>query len=511
MFKKTVQKTKRNMSNVGNNQWCFSEILHAKSSGIDNVSSSVLKDVITVLLTLITHLFNLTLKNGIFPKSWKKALVVPIPKAGNLTKVQNYRPISLLPLPGKLLEKLVHAQLSAHLENIKYLTDNQHGFRKQHSTVHSIAQLTNFINTSMDKGQPTLAAFIDFRKVFDCVQHSILLGKLSSIGIDNRAVKWFESYLSDREQRVLANIIYSSYQSVTQGVPQGSVLGPLFYIIYANDINNIIKSCKIALYADDTVLYTANVNFQKSINKVQKDIDALSQWCVQNGIRMNIEKTKLMVFGSQVKVKQLPDFTVTVEELPLTLTNSYKYLGMTLDSQLNYDKHVQNIITRVSLKLKQLRRMRYFLDVRAATLVYKSMILPIMEYGDTFLVGATAEKRKKLQTLQNKGLSCALSLDRDISTEELHRRAKLQKLKNRREQHLLSHMFDIVSYGRQLRKPRLSGVRTRSQNKKMIKLRKPNTEKYKKSLAYMGPQKWNSLPDQYHHLKTRLHFNTRIK
>ena len=503
--------------------WNFSEIRQSdvlkvvksintsKSSGIENVSSFILKETFTILLAQITHLFNLTTRTCVFPKAWKEALVIPIPKTGNLTKVQNYRPISLLPLPGKLLEKLIHTQVSAHLENIKFLSDNQHGFRKHHSTVHSIAQLTNYINAKMDKGLPTLAAFIDFRKAFDCVQHQILLGKLSTIGIDKRAIRWFESYLTDRKQRVLANNTYSTFQSVTQGVPQGSVLGPLFYIIYANDINKIIKSCKVALYADDTVLYTASANFNRSVGKIQSDMNALSQWCNLNGIRMNTEKTKLMVFGNTTKVKKLPTFEVQVNGEPLIMTNCYKYLGVALDGQLNYNLHVQNIIARVSLKLRQFKRMRYFLDVRAATLVYKNMILPIMEYGDIFLVGATVENKKKLQVLQNKGLRCAFMRDHETSVEELHRLAKLQKLKVRRDQHLLSYMFDQACTGKHLKKRRLTGVKTRSQNKKLLHLCKPNTEKFKKSLAYRGPRRWNSLPDQYHHCKTRSQFINRVK
>ena len=384
----------------------------------------------------------------------------------------------MLPLPGKLLEKLIHSQVSTHLDNVKFLSDNQHGFRKQHSTVHSIAQITNFVNTKMDKGQPTLAAFIDFRKAFDCVQHEILLDKLSESGIDDRAVKWFDSYLSDRKQMVLANNTYSMLQAVTQGVPQGSVLGPLFYIIYANDIEKIIKSCKIALYADDTVLYTANTDFGKSVKNVQADMVALSQWYVKNGIRMNTEKNKLMVFGSAFKVKQIPEFEVKVDDVPLSIVNCYKYLGVTLDSQLNYNKHVQNTIARVSLKLRQLRRMRYFLDIRAATMVYKNMILPILEYGDIFLVGATIENKKKLQILQNKVLRCALLKDFDTSVDELHRLAKIQKLKVRRNQHLLCHMHDLATSRKHLRARRLTGVKTRSQNKKLLRLPKPNTENF---------------------------------
>ena len=507
------------------NEWSFTNVHEAevfkviktinvsKSSGIENMSSFVLKEALTILLTQITYLFNLTIKTSRFPKAWKEALVIPIPKTGNLTKVENYRPISLLPLPGKLLEKLIHAQLSEHLETTEFLSENQHGFRKQHSTVHSVAQVTSYINTKMDRGQPTLAAFIDFRKAFDCVQHPVLLGKLASTGIDRKAVKWFESYLTGRKQKVLANNTCSTFQSVTQGVPQGSVLGPLFYIIYANDINKIIKKSKIALYADDTVLYTANPNFGKSVSNIQADMNALGQWCKDNGIGMNVEKIKLVVFGSPTKLKQLPPFEVKVDDLPLNVVTSYKYLGMTLDNHLNFNKHIQNVIWRVSVELKQFRRMRYFLDTRAATLVYKNMILPVIEYGDIFLVGATVENRKKLQTLQNKGLRCALMWEQDTSVTDLHDALKIQKLKVRRDHHLLNYMFDLANSktGCYLQKRKAVGIRTRSQNKRLLKIGKPNTEKFKNSLAYRGPKKWNALPEQYHHLKSRNLFKNRVK
>ena len=202
----------------------------SKSSGLSNISSFVVKEAFSILIPQITFLFNLTIRTSIFPRAWKEALVIPIPKTGNAKQVQNYRPISLLPLPGKLLEKLVHAQISEYLENISHLTENQHGFRKGHSTIHSVAQVTNYINTKMDGRLPTLAAFIDFRKAFDCVQHPVLLDKLADLGLDRAVTDWFRSYLCDRKQRVLANDTLSSWQSVTQGVPQGSVLGPLFYI-----------------------------------------------------------------------------------------------------------------------------------------------------------------------------------------------------------------------------------------------------------------------------------------
>ena len=180
------------------------------------------------------------------------------------------------------------------------------------STVHSAAQLINYVNKKLDSKVPTLAVYVDFRKAFDCVQHPVLLGKLADLNLDDSVISWVDSYLSNRQQRVLANETFFPFLPVSQGVPQGSVLGPLFYIIYANDISRIVKNCGIALYADDTVLYTVNKNFHTSITLMQDDIDALSVWCENNGIRANTDKTKVMVFRSKCNLKKIPDFDIHV-------------------------------------------------------------------------------------------------------------------------------------------------------------------------------------------------------
>ena len=177
----------------------------SKSPGLQDVSSFVVKETFTVLVKQITHLMNISVQSSILPTEWKNALVIPTPKSGNLSLVQNYRPISLLPLPGKILEKLMHKQLMLYVDENSLLTKYQHGFRKGHSCIHSVAQLTNFIDKKMDSGTPTLAAFVDFRKAFDCVQHPILLQKLSCLGLAKSVIDWFRSYLTGRRQQVLAN------------------------------------------------------------------------------------------------------------------------------------------------------------------------------------------------------------------------------------------------------------------------------------------------------------------
>ena len=474
----------------------------SKSSGLDSVSSFVLKEAFQVLIREVTFMYNLSIRSSRFPTAWKQALVIPIPKTGNSSLVQNYRPISLLPLPGKILEKLVHQQLSNYLEMDELLAEEQHGFRK-HSTMHAVAQLSNYINKKLDARKTALVAYIDFKKAFDCVQHPLLLDKLANLGVGERVLNWVESYLTDRKQKVFANNVYSSARLITQGIPQGSVLGPLFYIIYANDIAKIVKNCEVALYADGTVLFTSDSNFENSVKDLQEDLNSLNSWCSNNGITANTSKTKIMMFGTRNMLGKLPPCQVTLDGTPLQVVTTYKYLGISLDNQLRFNLHVNKIIGSVTAKLKQFQRMRSFLNTKAALMVYKNMMLPILEYGDIFLSATTNVNRQRLQVLQNKGLRCALGRDLETSTDDLHAEARLLQLKYRREQHLLNFMYDQAQDVNKLQVKNVLAIRTRSSNKKLLKVKRPRTEKFKKSLAYIGPKKWNSLTESYHYAQSK--------
>ena len=466
-----------------------------KSSGLNNISTKVLRDGLLALNNQFTHIINTSISKQTFPAEWKNAKVIPIPKTGDLTQVSNYRPISLLPIPGKVLEKVVHTQLEDYLEEGELINEHQFGFRKYRSTINAIHQLTNHININLNNRVPTVAVFIDFRKAFDCLQYPVLLTKLKDLNLDKDTVEWVSSYLSARHQRVMANGTTSGLGMIRQGVPQGSILGPLLYTLYANDIGNIIKKSKFAFYADDTVIYS--------------QLDNLMSWCQSNNIFINPSKTKFMIFSSQELA--YTNIRLAVNNLEIERVPHYNYLGMVLDQHLTFENHTKYTINRVSPKIYQLAKMRKYLTSKAALLVYKNMILPILEYGDIFLSSATCENRKKLQRLQNKALKCALATDKTYSTNRLHIEAKLLKLKHRRKIHLLLNMHKLSHMPNFKGWKHRTGTRTRSSKKKLMTTKKPKLTKFQNSISYRGPKAWNSLPAEIQKTENHELFKSLVK
>ena len=227
-----------------------------KSSGFDKLSSKICKDAFLVLTDQLVHIFNCSLLTAYFPLGWKSAKIVPLFKGGGAREdVSNYRPVSLLPLPGKLLEKVVHKRITQFFTDHEILSENQGGFRKGFSTTATIADLTDDMFANLNQGLTTLASFIDLKKAFDTVNLTILLKKLNKYGVRGATLQWCKNYRTDRRQCTLANECQSDTLPVTCGVPQGSVLGPLFFLVYVNDLQHAVNECDLKLYADDTVLF----------------------------------------------------------------------------------------------------------------------------------------------------------------------------------------------------------------------------------------------------------------
>ena len=466
------------------------EIDTSKSSGINFLSSKILKDAFMVLITQLVYLFNLSLSKSEFPSEWKNATIIPLFKGGNKKLVSNYRPVSLLPLTGKLLEKIAHRGISNFIENNNLLSDNQSGFRKNYSTTKSIVDLNDVIFENMNNSQITAAVFIDLRKAFDTVDHSILLRKLEKMGINNNLFHWCKNYLTNRKQKTLANGVNSDYQNISCGVPQGSVLGPLFFLIYVNDIVNRIGIDNIKLYADDTVIFTEGIDIANLQYNLQKLLNIFSCWCMENKLSINAEKTKLVCFGTKQRVKRFKNLKVSLLDTEIQQVPSYKYLGVTLDNSLTFNLQIQQTMNKVSHKLYIISKIRKFLTTKSSILIYKTMILPYFDYGDIVYMFASKNELNKLERLQERCINiCTRTYGRD-NISNIRAEHKLPTLEKRRKCHINNFMYKRDT---NIEENIDSSIQTRSKTSKKFIVNKPNIEAYKRSIIYSGATTWNAL------------------
>jgi hypothetical protein len=290
-----------------------------KSTGLAGISARLLKDAAAIIAPTLTDIFNQSLKSSIFPKIWKDGKVTSIFKSGDRSTLSNYRPITVLPILSKILEHFVNTQIYSYLSENKILSQSQFGFRSKLSTS------TVTILENADNGLITASVFLDFSKAFDTVDHAILLCKLQSFGLDNNSLNWFKSYLTNRQQKTSINNTLSSSLPVSVGVLQGSILGPLLFIIYINDIfiiyindmPNIVKHCKIILYADDTLLYYF-FNSAKDIELcVNEDLHSICKWLDENLLTPNCAKSKFLLFGGNSRLKTFTYFSIYVDDQQL--------------------------------------------------------------------------------------------------------------------------------------------------------------------------------------------------
>ena len=267
-----------------------------QSCGHDGISTSFLKSIKDNICEPLSILINKSMETGYVPNIFKTAKVIPIYKAKDAQELTNYRPVSLLPSISKILEKVIHKRLYTFLNSYNIFYASQYGFRPNHSTINAITEFTSYVMSSLDKQEHSLSAFLDLSKAFDTIDHTILLNKLSHYGVRGVALDWFRSYLSNRKQFVNYKDTKSDIRNVDCGVPQGSVLGPLLFIIYTNDLPRAIKYSKCILFADDTTLFYCTKHRNELYNNISMDLNALSDWFKANKLSLNVSKINYMTF-----------------------------------------------------------------------------------------------------------------------------------------------------------------------------------------------------------------------
>ena len=273
-----------------------------KSFGIDKVHPLLLSTAALEIFRPLTHIINLTLKQGIFPDSLKTAKVIPIFKQGSRSSCDNYRPISVLSALSKVFERCIFNQLLSFLTTERILVPNQYGFRPGNSTTDCLVDLIDEITKALDEENYAVSLFLDLSKAFDTVNHSILLSKLDLYGIRNIENQWFRSYLSKRKQKVYVNGVFSDSLAINSGVPQGSILGPLLFLIYINDIVQVTNYFSLRLFADDTSLTATGKDLDLLLYQINQELPAIYEWLCSNKLTLNLSKTKYLIFQPRQKI-----------------------------------------------------------------------------------------------------------------------------------------------------------------------------------------------------------------
>ena len=482
------------------------EINICKSSGFSEISSMCLRDGLLVLIPHLSYIFKQAVKTGIFPSKWKIATIVPIFKGGNKEDVSNYRPISLLPVTGKIFEKLLHYQIVNFLEDNKFLSNMQNGFRKERSTLGSIVNFTSDIFEAINDRKYTIATFIDLKKAFDTVNHKILLEKLFIAGIKGNVLKLLSNYLSNRFQKTISNGKMSKLNEITCGVPQGSILGPLFFLIYINDIQGVLGENHFHLYADDTVIYCMNDNIDVAKQEMQKVLDKFSKWCAINALTINTNKTKTMLFGSRYKIKNSHKIDLYINNELLQIVPTYKYLGMNLDQTLSFKYHLECLISNISFKLYMFSKIRRYLNEKCAITIYKTMLMPFFDYCDVIYMYSGVNELKKLDRHHIRGMKISLNEGYLFDENELYSKCNLAELSIRRQVHLRNYMFKIKRNENNLNTNDDVTVNTRLYDGPVFNVIHPNSEPIKRSVMYAGALEWNNLEADVRNIKEFVQF-----
>lgn len=389
----------------------------------DGVTSKVLKKCKSSLSPFICKLINLSLSSGVVPVKLKTARVLPIPKKKGVSDISNFRPISILPALSKILEQVVRKRLLKFLEEIKFFSNKQYGFKAKTGTVNAAVDLVISLQCALDSNKLALGLYLDLAKAFDTVNHEVLLFKLEKAGIHGPALGWFNSYLSNRKQYVSTNGYQSNPQNIDIGVPQGSILGPILFLIYINDLAFLDLHGDIYLFADDTCLFYIGHDIEEIRRRCQNDISKLETWFHLNLLTVNSSKTVYMLLRKSSAVDPTDDLAIYFENTKLERVPRVTYLGLIMDEHLNWIDHVDYVKKKVSPAIGIFSRLCPVLNASQKKMVYHALVQCHLNYMNVIWASAADSKIKELQVLQNRAIKRLYGLPFRTHTEEVYRRS----------------------------------------------------------------------------------------
>jgi hypothetical protein len=347
------------------------------------ISNRLLKFIKNEISEALTVIINQSLTFGVFPKPLKIAKVIPLFKKDENYMFNNYRPVSILSSISKVFEKVMFTQIYQYFNENNLLYDSQYGFRAHHSTELAAIEFLDTLYKELDNGESPISIFLDLSKAFDTIDHSILICKLKYYGFDNISLKLMENYLSERYQYVEFKDLKSELLNITTGVPQGSILGPLLFLIYSNDLHRINSCFRPIMYADDTTLCATLNNFNLSNNtisfNVNSELNKFNIWLKLNKLSLNCKKTSAMIFHMPNKIIDYPE--LKINEVPITYVKEFNFLGIVINENLNWKSHVDFISKKISKVVGILNKLKHTLPEQVLFTIYNSLIVPHLNYG----------------------------------------------------------------------------------------------------------------------------------
>lgn len=486
------------------------------SSGYDNINQNVIIDCADSLAEILSDIINSSFLTGIVPNETKIAKVTPIYKAGTKTNESNYRPISNLPVFSKIMEKALFNRMVNYLDKFNMLSMHQFGFRPNNSTFMPIINLVDLVTANFEAHNHSIGIFLDIKKAFDVIDHKILLRKLDYYGFKGLSHLWLTNYLSNRQQFTWVNYQNSDLRAITFGVPQGSILGPLLFLIYINDLPNVSTIFNFFLFADDTNLIASHSNLNELIALINSELIKISQWFNSNKLELNLDKSNFMYFHLKPHVYKIDH--IKINGTNLLQKSSVKFLGVIIDQHLNWREHTDEISNKIAKNLNVIRHVKYLLDTNALQKLYYTLIHPYLTYC-TIVWGKNYKSIiNKVQIMQNKALRLIYCAKKLTKTNQLYTNFKILNIENIYIQQsaiflfkYLTNKLPTIFYNNKFFTTRFNKCELKLRNHENINHQFTSINVRLFTIRCQGPKVWNNIPSEIKNIKLLHSFKSKLK